>query len=1181
MSLRFIIGRAGAGKTRACLLEIGRELKERPFGAPLIWLVPEQATFQAERALASLPGLKGFMRAQVLSFKRLAFRILQEEGGLARTHLGELGRQMLLRRLLQVHRQELKAFAPSCTRAGFAGVLAAAVSELKTCCLTPGDLAAAENRLRALPQGGPLADRLHDLRLVYAAFLEHLRERFLDPDDYTDLLAQRLPGSRLVLGASVWIDGFTGFTRQEYRVLKALLRSARRVSVTVCADPHACCDRKALDEDNPFFSSLQMRRRLTEMALQEGVRLEEPLLLTDPPPRFVSGTLAYLESNFFNSQAPPYCGPSADVVLAAAASREAEVEGAARAIVSLCREQNYRWREIAVFLRDIGPYAEIVERVFAAYGIPVFIDLKKPVLHHPLVELVRSALGVVAEKWSLDSVTRFLKSEFSPLAREEADVLENYAKAHGICGEQWYESLPWRFRRALLTEEDEGESSSAREETDTSRINELRKRGVEELAVLDQRLKSAACVREMAGALWDFLERLDVPQKIGDWCSEAERAGKSTEAGEHSQVWGLFCSLLDQVVETMGGEALNAADFADVLEAGFEGMRLGLIPPGLDQVMVCSLDRSRAPEVRAAFVLGAVDGELPSRGDSGGLFGYTDREALHTAGLELSPASGPFLEQLAVYTALTRSKERLFISWPLAGSTGEALPPSPVVARLKKLLPGICEKFWPAEPPFEGQEALEFVSMPAPTLSCLAVQMQKTRQGRELEGVWRDVYSWFAQSGYRDRLEKVVSAVFFTNRAKQLSKDTARSLYGSPFCTGVSSLEKFWACPFSFFISRGLRLKDREVFRLDPLACGEFFHAALKLFGERLVEAGKDLGEISPEEVQEIAAKAAEDLLPRLKNEFLLAGARRQHIAERLKSVVVRAAQILAEHARRGAFKPIGFEIAFGEDRTGSRTKSFPPLVFKLGDGEQMHLRGRIDRLEAARGANGYYLRVIDFKSGRPSLDLREVWYGLKLQLLAYMAVALEYAGTLVGCAGECKNPQSPPDPGTPLKLTPAAVLYFPLRDPLVAAGAGAGIHPGVVEEEILKELRTSGIVLAEPEAVKTMDSCIKKYSVLIPAGLDASGRVLGASAVNLEVFQQLLEYTREKMAIAGDKILGGATDISPCQWGSFTACQRCSYRPVCQFDPLLQGKDQRVLPKLAKEEVLKMAAARREGERE
>ena len=130
MSVRFILGRAGTGKTRACLNNIREALIEDPSGPPVILLVPDQATFQMEHMLINMPDLPGFARAQVLSFKRLAARVLTELGGGGRKHIKELGKAMALRSLVQENADSLRLFASASRQYGFESFLSSNLKEL-------------------------------------------------------------------------------------------------------------------------------------------------------------------------------------------------------------------------------------------------------------------------------------------------------------------------------------------------------------------------------------------------------------------------------------------------------------------------------------------------------------------------------------------------------------------------------------------------------------------------------------------------------------------------------------------------------------------------------------------------------------------------------------------------------------------------------------------------------------------------------------------------------------------------------------------------------------------------------------------------------------------------------------------------------------------------------------------
>lgn len=231
MSIQFIFGRAGTGKSTYCLEEIAKEIKRDPLGAPLVLLVPEQATHQMEMRLAKIPELGGILRAQVLSFRRLGWRIFSETGGGQKTILGEMGKRMLLRRLLLQYKPQLQIFARSATRPGMADLLAQMIREFKIYRVTPKDLRS------ILDLNSSLTQKLQELALLYDGFNQALGCNILDPDDELEIVALKIPSSPSLQNSTVWIDGFKGFTPQELYVVEYILRTVQDVIITLPLDP--------------------------------------------------------------------------------------------------------------------------------------------------------------------------------------------------------------------------------------------------------------------------------------------------------------------------------------------------------------------------------------------------------------------------------------------------------------------------------------------------------------------------------------------------------------------------------------------------------------------------------------------------------------------------------------------------------------------------------------------------------------------------------------------------------------------------------------------------------------------------------------------------------------------------------------------------------------------------------
>ncbi|MGB9802692.1 PD-(D/E)XK nuclease family protein, partial [Desulfofundulus sp.] len=757
MSLRLLLGRAGTGKTHRCLMEICAELEREPLGPPLLLIVPAQATFNMERELALLGG---GLRVQVYSFHRLAHRVLREAGGAALLPVSELGRRMMLKKILIEEKGNLGLMGSLAGRPGFLASLSDLIGELKMHRVAPEPL-----EELASDKEGHLGQKLKELCLIYRRLGEKLAGRFTDPDDYLNLLAQRISSASFLDNCRVWVDGFSSFTPQEFAVLEALFHKAREITVTLCLDPALATVQP--QEHDPFVKPWETRLRLLRLARRTGVTVREEFLEPGDTWRLAGAPeLSHLERYFFTYPTVPYTGTVHRVCLLAGVNLRAEVEGVVRAIRRLLREEGLRPRQIMVAVRDVDVYFPLFRRMLADYEIPFFIDHQQPVIHHPLVELLRSALEVWQKNWAYEPVFRFLKTGLSRLSAGEVDRLENYVLAAGIRGSRWYSQEPWDYLPGRTWSEGGQRPCS----TELEEINRIRWRAVRELrsAQLKARETAAGRAGRLYGRQWarillELCLELDVPRRLDEWSRAARAAGQPDLAREHQQVWRLVSGLLDELVEVLGEVELSAAELSGVLDAGLEAMRLSLIPPALDAVTVGSLDRSRPPrDVQALFLPGLTERALPASIHTGGVFTEREREQLTTwlreRDLELPAGTVDRLhqEQFLIYQVLTRTGGKLFLSYPLGDGEGRAVTPSPVIRRVRELLPELRPQFLPVEPP-GGAADVEYVEHPAGLLPRLALRWLEASWGRTVHPLWWRLYNLLLEEGgWRDRLSMLI-----------------------------------------------------------------------------------------------------------------------------------------------------------------------------------------------------------------------------------------------------------------------------------------------------------------------------------------------------------------------------------------------------------------------------------------
>lgn len=1136
MSLRFIFGRSGSGKTRFCLNELKSKIES---GAqhPLILLVPEQYTHQGEKDLIALLGTGGVLGTRVLSFRRLAYRIFNEAGGITYPHLHSAGKCMIIHRLLDTMQDSLSVFSRSAGAQGFINTLADLITELKQHSIYPDDLADAAE---GLEEENPLRDKLAELNSLYRAYEEMIATRFRDGDDDLTLAAAKLDSISLFDGAEIWIDGFDGFTPQEYQMLAKLLSKAERVNVTLCTEDAAD---DMIDAGDVFFPVKKVRSKLTALARELDIKIEPGVVLDgEPPYRFRnSPELAHLERNLFAFPYPSYSKPTQDISLFAAVNIFSEVEACARDIIRLCRDKGLRYREIAVVVGDLSAYEDLIEVIFGEYEIPCFLDRKIEITNHPLVQLILAVLDIFIENWSYEAVFRYLKTGLTGVDRNSIDMLENYVLACGIRGSRWTREEPWEMIPGVLPDVREYDSHEAA----LKAVNEVRYAVSAPLLEFRRRTKGRKTAAEICTALYDFLCAIGVPERIEAAIEEFREQGQLSLAHEYAQVWNIVMEVFDQVVEVMGEDTVGVERFSQILKVGFGEYKIGLIPASIDQVLVGSIERSRSHEVRAMYILGANDGVFPSTGREEGILSDRDREVLNKGGIELASdtRTAAFEEQFLVYRALTTAGSYLRLSWPAVDWEGKSLRTSMVVSRLRRLFPGISEASNTLEPK-EDKDVMAMVAGRVPSFKKTILALRRSREGKESSPIWREVYRWFAQHpDWQEQCRSVRKALSYRNTAEPVSQEKIALLYGNPAYSSVSRLEKYTACPFAYYVQYGLGARERKVYRLKPPDVGTFMHGVIERFSLYVAENHLSWRTIERDWCEEKVSEIVDAMLDRMQGSGISGSKRYKALTVRLKRVVTRSVWLIAQHIRRGSFEPVGYEIDFREGG------AFPPITIELSSGEKVLLTGRIDRVDALKTDEGTYLRIIDYKSGTKDFKLSDVAYGLQLQLITYLDAVQENGG--LGIA--------PP-------ILPGGVLYFAIDDPIVKGTADS--TPEEIEQAIMKQLRMKGLLLADVKLIKEMDHDISGASLIIPARMN-KGEVLGqSSTATLEQLKLLRSHTRRLLESLCQEIMKGNVPIKPYKKKDTTSCKYCSFAPVCQFDTARKENTFRQLNDLKDEDV-------------
>ena len=1098
--LQLVLGRSGSGKTQYLLEYAASRAKDG--GSRVILMVPEQFSFETERAVLRLLGPRGAQNVEVLSFTRLtdSFRRAYGGGGLA--PVSEAERTLLMSRALDTVSDRMALYAKSVSSPEFIRDLIGLSAQCRQSGLSPGALGEISDGL----EKGILKDKTHELSLILQAYDTLVHEQHTEPLDELDRLAQALEEHPYFAGKTVVLDAFKGFTVQEYRVLRVILRQAERVMISLCTDqeePSAC---------SRFSVTSQTARRLLRFARSDGVTIQPPHVLREGK-RFLSPELSVLEEHLFEPSDFSSPDPAGGVTVYRAFNRAGECDYTAREIKRLLREERYRCREIAVIMRDEEAYLRPLMGALTRYGVPVFEDRRRSLTSQPLVVLVRCALKIACGGFDADSVLRYAKTGLCGSDRDAVSVLENYAVMWNIRYSQWKEPFV-RHPRGLETE------FTPEDRRLLDRIEQTRVQIIEPLC------RFSAAVREtdgrgIAGAVYELLESTGVPTGLLKLARTFEARGEMELALEQERVWDILMELLGAFGDVYGSCTLDPRRFLSLFEIMLSLQTLGNIPQGLDQIVIGTADRARLSSPRAVFLIGANEGVFPAVAAQGGLFTDMEYRTLKECGAELGGIceERALEERFITYCAASAPRERLYITWAQADEKGEGLSPSILVDECRRILPRCVQKAQGLESALEqiesGKSALAFYA-----LRC--GEDSSERQALE------------AYLGSLPEYGGVIGAIRRSaehERAQIRDPAVARRLFGTEMTISASRVETYYQCPFQYYCRYGLRAMPRTTAQLDALRSGTAVHYVLE---QILRECGSGgLVRMNPDE----RLRLVEKYLDRYRRDYM-GGADAMTARDRYAfSTLVRTVYTLigrmAEEFRECSFEPADLELDIGEG------EAIPPYTVELEDGTVLRIQGKVDRVDVCRKGGETLLRIVDYKSGAREFRLSDVMQGLNIQMVLYLMCIQQGGAERYGD-----------------RIVPAGVLYLSSRGPDKNLGRHA------TDREIQKKqddaYRMSGMVLDDEQVILAMESSGGgKY---IPAGIDAQEKTFG-SVISSREYRALTRRIDSLLREMAQGLRSGRVEALPAFSRTHDKiCAFCDYHDVCRDD----GTHPRVLDELS-----------------
>lgn len=1111
MSLRIIYGKSGTGKSTYIFNEIADRIKK---GEDKIYIItPEQFSFTAEKKLLDTIESSSVISAEVLTFARMAYRVLKETGSATLTNLSSSGKSMLIYNILSKEKDNLKFIGKSSENIDMIGTQ---ITEFKKHGITPENL----KNVMESTEDKYLKSKLNDMFNVYEKYAEEISSRYIDENDNLTLLAERLELVHDFENATIYIDEFVGFTMQEYEIIKKLLRVAKEVNITVCTNDTALSENKDTDI---FYSNKQTLDRLFNLAKNEGVQIENSVLL-EAEHRFKNGELSHLEQNIYAFPYKKYTGEIENIALFLAKNQYSEIEELAKEIVKLVRDKNYRYKDISVITKDLEGYSNLCKVIFAKYNIPVFIDEKKDLSQNVLVQYILSLINIFSKNWSANSVLEYIKTDLIDDV-DEFDIwkLENYVLRWGIKGSKWYNG-DWVFYEE--TEEEQ------------EKILHIREKIIKPLLDFKNDLARHKSIESITKRLYEFLMENNINTKIEEKIVELEDIGEIEKAKEYETSYKIIIEVLDDIVSVLGDEKVTFEKYAEILKIGLGNSGLGKIPGTQDEVTVGDVDRSRSHKVKAVFIIGLNDGMFPNVNKNEGFFNDQDRELLKQKGAELAKGTLEKLydDNFNIYKAFSTAEEKIYLSYSSSDLEGKSLRPSILVNRVKKIFPKLEER---SDVVKTQSEVITQMS----TFEELLQKLSEFRDGEEIEEEWFAIYNYYANSEeWKDKLKNSLKALNYNIETEKIDTENIQKLYGDTLKTSVSRLEQYRSCPFSYYLKYGLNLSERQEFKVQALDTGSFMHDVIDSFFDKLQERDIKIKGLEQEDIDKIVDEIINEKLSLKKNYIFTSIPKYIGLANRLRKVIKKSMKYIIDSLKYSDFEVMGHEMEF------KNGKEYPAIQISLDNGKRVEVTGKIDRIDIAKAPDGNYIRIIDYKSSAKDINLNEVVAGLQIQLLTYLDAV---------CSIE--------------DLIPAGAFYFNLIDPSIKATKQ--LDEQKIEDEIRKQFKMKGLILADVDIVKKMDKTLETgNSNIVPAYINKDGNLANrASTITRQQFENLQKYTNKIIKQISNEILTGDISVKPyykLKQGK-TPCEYCKYKSICNFNTGICKREFRFVGNEGKEQIL------------
>ncbi len=1069
-------------------------------GISSILIVPEQEAVGAEHmTLHSLPS-SAQLTLEVLNFSRLYNRVCREYGGLCYSYITHPLKHLMMWKTLRTVYPLLGEYSENAqSDNAFEKTMLSCISELKAASITTQDL---ENTAQKLKNENPsLSARLSDIALIYATYDLSVSEQYSDSSDDLSRLCDILDEHDFFNGKNVYISSFTSFTAIEHKVIDRIFKCAKNTTVTIpLLSPSFSDIATASIED----SLRTLKKNANKWGGHEDITV-------DADKSLIPYQLDYLKENLWNlanadiADKPPCDGR---IVMELCDNSYDEAEAAAGHILELMRS-GARCRDITVIMRDAQKYRGIIEPCFDRAGIPYFFSEKTDICATAPIKHLLSLLRIKQYNWRKNDVISHIKTGLCDFSLRDADMLEEYINTWNINGSRFLDG-DWSMNP-------DGFSTriSERGKEILTVANRTRKALCEPLVELFIRLEVSDNIPDMCRAMYTYMENAKLSDKIRELAKKELSFGNRKAADELSSLYDLILKALADIATVTEDIPATVDDFYSVLKLVFDNTDIGTIPSSIEGVTVGSASSLRAGTPKYVFVLGLCEGEFPARVDDSGIFGSADR--MYLAENDIILGSNEDMrssdEMMFVRKAFCAPSERLYLFSSVSDMNGGKRTPSLPFKRVESLFSDLSVHRYFAHD-------LRYLAL---SPNSAASHLRNIRTSSEKAA---------AKAAIGEHLPLVLELAdtSVSTDSCRISPTLVKDIVGDKIYISPSSLEKYVKCPFSYYASYMLSLRETKYGRFGANHIGDFVHYVLENIIRFALPFNADDTPPTREQIRNEISLTVQKYIDLICPDSALKTKRMEHLYARL----TRLSTLIIDNVL-SEFDDSDFRPAFFELHINGKDGNPDTLALPLQNGASIVLKGFIDRVDLWRDEDDVYIRIVDYKTGSKQFALSDIELGLNTQMLLYLCAVCTNSGARIRQAASLDNDQNP---------LPAGVVYLSSAIPRTALST---FDTG--ESEIISmaeaKLSRSGIILNDEKIINAASHTGSKEILMGITQKD--GVYTGKPLIGGEQLYGLFDKIKDTLTEIGDKIYSGIADCSPIDVGGTDPCKYCELKPICR----------------------------------